>query len=340
MARSPNGYRADSPEAPVYDEAHKAFLQAFFANSVFTFDALKPVIASILEAQDPARRRLPDDITEAMINSLVQNTNAKIAPFDFEIRSARDQIKGERTYALVNTASDTFTQLATSFTPDEIAYIKRLLDEMFETNNSRTREVMAVNQMRTKQLAKAPPRDRQSQAATQMEADKDPTEVDVSAKSITHADCDRVLQTLVSQGFFQRSKKFYYSLAPRGLLELRNYLKETYNEPLAEDDEEEEEPIVRIRDCEGCKEIVTVGQRCDNRDCGMRWHTRCANQYFGAQQDKRCPKCKTNWTGGTYVGEKADGRHKNSSTTGRNYGRQVPDEEEDEDEDAEGEDDD
>lgn len=281
---------------------------------------------------DPERPRLEGDITEPMITSLIQNTNARISHFDFEIRSARDQTKGDRTFALVNTASDTFTQLATSFAPDGIAYIKRLLDAMFEENNSRTREIMAVKQMRANQLAKAPVRSRQSQAATQLDADDEPTQVDANVKSINHSECQRVLQTLVSQGFLQLSSHYYYSLAPRGLLELRNYLKETYNE-LPADDDEESEPIVRIRDCEGCQEIVTIGLRCDNRDCGVRWHTRCANQFFGGQQGRarRCPKCKTAWTGTTYVGEKADRVQPQGSTAGRSS-RVQPNVDEDEDE--------
>ncbi|KAJ4349885.1 uncharacterized protein N0V89_008504 [Didymosphaeria variabile] len=330
--RQGNGYRDDSPEAPVYDDAHRAFLHAFFSNSVFTSDTLKPVVAAILSAQYPARPRLEGDITEPMITSLIQNTNAKISHFDFEILSAREQMKGDRTYALVNTASDTFTQLATSFTPDEIAYIKRLLDAMFEENNSRTREIMAVKQMRAKQLAKAPPRNRQSQAATQVDAGEEPTQVESNVKSISHGDCERVLQILVTQGFFQESRSHYYSLAPRGLLELRNYLKETYNEPPPEDDDEENEPIIRIRDCEGCQEIVTIGLRCDNRDCGVRWHTRCANQFFGGRQGngKRCPKCKTDWMGSSYVGEKADRVQPRGSTAGR--ASRAQDDEEDENE--------
>lgn len=355
--RHPNAYRPDTPEPPIYDDAHRALLQAFFANSLFTIDTLRPVVASILQAQgqspllhpsfstllsslpslpchpDPHRQRFEGDVTEATINSFIQNTNARIAPFDFEIRSARHQTKGERTYALVNTASDTFTQLATSFNPDEIAYIKRLLDAMFEENNSRTREIMAVKHMRATQLAKAPAPNRQSQAATQLEADDEPTQNEPKVNSLTHVESDRVLDTLVSQAFFQRSRHLYFSLAPRGLLELRNYLKETYNDSPAEDDDDDDdetELTIRIRDCEGCQEIVTVGLRCDDRDCGVRWHTRCANQYFGAQQSraKRCPKCKTDWTGENYVGEKADRVQARSSTTGRSSNIRAQDREE------------
>ncbi|KAL5372079.1 hypothetical protein PMIN06_010686 [Paraphaeosphaeria minitans] len=340
--RQVNGYRDESPQAPVYDDAHRAFLQAFFSHSVFTLDTLRPVVALILSAQDPTRPRLLGDITEPTVASLVQNTNAAISPFDYEIRSARDQTTNDRTYALVNTSSDTFTQLATSFTPDEIAYVKRLLDAMFEENNTRTREILAVKQMRANQLAKAPARSRpsqiQGQPATQLEDDDDDdddaaaaaaaAQPEANVKSIGHAESQRVLQTLVAQGFFQLSPSHYYALAPRGLLELRNYLKETYNEMPADD--EDDEPTIRVRDCEGCQEIVTIGLRCDDRDCGVRWHGPCAHRFFARQAGtaRRCPKCRTGWTGTTHVGEKADRMQPRGSAAGRSS-RVQQDEEDD-----------
>jgi hypothetical protein len=54
--RQVNGYREEAPEAPVYDDAHRAFLHAFFSNSVFTMETLRPVVAAILSAQG---QRLP-----------------------------------------------------------------------------------------------------------------------------------------------------------------------------------------------------------------------------------------------------------------------------------------
>lgn len=261
-----------------------------------------------------------------MITSMVQTVNAKIAPLDYEIRSHRDQQDKTLTYALVNTASDALTQLATSFTPDEIAYIKRLLDAMFEENNTKTREVMAIKQMRATQLAKAPPRNRQSQAGA---VEGENTQQEANVKSITQSDSERILSQLVVQGFFQKSARGYYSLAPRALMELRSYLKETYNDPPVDDDEDDE-PTIRIRDCEGCREIVTVGLRCRNRDCGVRWHDGCANQYFRSQQgDARCPTCKTERTGDVYVGERADRVQSRSSTNARSSSMMMSQAEED-----------
>jgi non-structural maintenance of chromosomes element 1 len=262
---------------------------------------------------------------------MVQAVNAQIAPLDYEIRSTRDQNDKTLTYALVNTTSDDLTQLATTFTADEISYIKRLLDTMFDENNTRVREVMAVKQMRATQLARVAARNnRQSQAA---DADIENIQAGASTKSITQSDADRVLSQLVAQGFLRLSTARYYSLAPRALMELRTYLKETYNDPPAEDDEEDVETVIRIRDCGGCREIVTVGLRCNNQACAIRFHDGCANQYFRGQQGSRpqCPTCKTEWKGNSYVGERADRIQPRNGNSGRRSRAQEEVDEDDED---------
>lgn len=218
------------------------------------------------------------------------------------------------------------TQLATRFSASEIAFIRRLLDAMFETYNTPSRETMAVKQMEASQLAR-PRRNRQSQAASLADEDG-PTQA--ADSGITIGEADAVLRALVADGFLQLSNARYYSLAPRALMELDSYLKETYNDT-AED--EDDEPTIRIRDCEGCREIVTFGIRCNNRECGVRWHDRCANQYYSGRsaEGKRCPKCMTVCGGNLYVGERADRvLQRNSSGGGRRDGEEDVDEDQEE----------
>lgn len=219
------------------------------------------------------------------------------------------------------------TQLATRFSASEIAFIRRLLDTMFETNNTPSREIMAVKQMEASQLAR-PRRNRQSQAASLVDEEGQTQPADAG---ITLAEAEAVLKALVEDGFLQFSKARYYSLAPRALMELHSYLKETYNET-AED--EDDEPTIRIHDCEGCREIVTFGIRCNNRECGVRWHDRCANQYYSGRsaEGKKCPQCRTVCGGNVYVGERADRVPQRDSSGGGRRGEEMEEDEEDEDE--------
>ena len=283
---------------------------------------------------------LEGDISSTVINSILQPINARLASLDYEIRSSKDQLTKNITYALVNTTSDLPTQLATTFNADEIAYVKRILDAMFETNNTRNREILAVTTMQASDLSRAPRRARQSQINGNDEDSSTQAQPESSVKGLTLHEGEAVLAQLVHQQFFTKSRSGYFSLAPRGLMELRNFLKDTYNEP-ANPEDPEDEPVIRVRDCEGCREIVTVGVRCDNRDCGVRFHDSCAAQFFRSQRGgvRKCSGCETEWTGELFVGERAAVAAAGRRSTGGGRvsgarGTQVfGDEEEEEDED-------
>jgi hypothetical protein len=269
--------------------------------------------SQLIHLADPDRPFTVGDVTQsAFITPTIQTINARLEPYNFEIRHARNQQTKETAYALVNKTSDAMTQLATRFSASEIAYIRRLLDAMFDTNNTATRETMAVKQTEASQLAR-PRRSRQSQAASIADEDGQSQAADAG---ITMGEADAVLEALVADGFLQLSRAGYYSLAPRALMELHSYLKETYNDTAEDEDDEQ---AIRIRDCEGCKEIVTFGIRCNNRECDVRWHDLCANQYYRGKsaEGKRCPQCRTVCGGNVYVGERADRVPQRNSSAGR-----------------------
>ncbi|KAH9872073.1 hypothetical protein J1614_006334 [Plenodomus biglobosus] len=316
--------RDDSPlvhpvsEDESYNWTHRAFLQAFQTHSVMTVDVMKSILASILTAQNPERPWSEGDITQPQLNNAIQTINAKLEPFDFEIRNTRDQREKTTIYALVNNTSDSLTQFATKFTPAEIAYIRRLLDYMFETNNTPNREVMALKHTEASQLARPSRRNRHSQINSDNhnhddnDNDTPPTQPS-SDPGITIQEADTILASLVQQSFLHKSRQKYYSLAPRALMELRAYLKETYNESAPDPESDPDDPEdgvqrIRIHDCEGCREIVTYGIRCNKRDCGVRWHDACANSFYRGKgrEARKCPRCGTLCSGDVYVGERAD----------------------------------
>ena len=84
------------------------------------------------------------------------------------------------------------------------------------------------------------------------------------------------------------------------------------------------------------------GQRCPNRDCLGRLHDICTQRFFTTQKTRKCPLCKTDWTGNDFVGERAAVNMKETakrrSTNGSAVRRQsslnaVEDEEADDDHD-------
>ena len=114
---------------------------------------------------------------------------------------------------------------------------------MFETYNTRKHEVMAVTSMQAISLAKTGDR-RATQNGNEAQGS--------GGQGLTLKEAEKVLRLLVEEGWLEKSRKGYYSLTPRALMELRGWLIETYN------DEEDEESIIKIKSCHACKETITT----------------------------------------------------------------------------------
>lgn len=294
-------------DTAAYNNTHRAFLQALLARQTLTLETAKPLLAAIETAASNAERSIPpEDITQDDLDNYVDTLNAQISTFDFEIRYTLHQATRERIYALVNTTSDALTQMATIHSADEIAFVKRVLDAMFETNNTSRAEMMAVTGMQALKLAKAPGPDSQGRQQSGTQAQGQSQAVNAS---LTMSQAEKVLEDMVAEGWFELSQRGFYSLTPRALLELRSWLMDTYNEERdGEDDDadDDEEPHQKIKLCHTCRDILTVGQRCPNVVCPVRLHNHCVRNTFRVQGGvEECPGCKTRWMDPLHVGEKA-----------------------------------
>lgn len=181
--------------------------------------------------------------------------------------------------------------MATTRTTEEMLYVKRLLDGMFEAHNTRRREVMAITSLQALERGVLKGSSRASEAA---EAASN------TDKGLTVGEAEKLLAKLVSEKWLERSAKGFYHLSPRALMELRSWLIDAYNEETDDPDEWQ-----RIKFCEACKDIITIGERCAEVDCNVRLHDICQAAYWNSRPNKQCPKCETEWDGEHYVGEKA-----------------------------------
>lgn len=292
-----------SQDGPIagYNNTHRAFLQSLLARPTLTLETAKPLLAAIETAASDSNRAIPaEDITAEDLDNYVDTLNAHISAYDLEVRYTLHQTTRERVYALVNTSTDALTQMATVHSADDIAFVKRVLDCMFETNNTARAEVMAVTSIQALKLAKAPAGEGRRQSGIQGQTQG------VNA-SLTMSQAEKVLDSMVAEGWFELSPKGFYSLTPRALMELRGWLLDTYNTEDSEDeDDDEEEPHLKIKHCHACQIIVTVGQRCPDMVCQARLHDHCVRNAFRAQGGREeCPVCRTGWRDAPAVGEKA-----------------------------------
>ncbi|KAL5621700.1 hypothetical protein BROUX41_006600 [Berkeleyomyces rouxiae] len=244
-------------------------------------------------------REFEPETLQPTLANLVTTVRGQIAEFDYDILIAIDQDTQERTYCFVNVSSDLATQFATTYSADELSFIRRLLDGMFAKYNSPRMEVMALTKEQCLPLGRPPvgstPRQRPP-----TQNDDAPTPSQAIDRGITHSDVNRILKELVDANWLKHSVQGFYSLSTRGIAELRTWLEDTYN-----DGEQDQATWQRIKICMACRELLTQGQRCSNLDCLVRFHKRCSATFFGSRRTHECPKCNTSWTGKSYVGEKA-----------------------------------
>ncbi|KAJ5350581.1 hypothetical protein N7541_008308 [Penicillium brevicompactum] len=287
-----------------YDDRNRAFLQAFMGRSTMTFEDAQPLLAAIMSVgttpcvtRDAGGERVdPSDVTDEQFYAYLNAANQAISPFDFEIRSslpqdpqsAQEDAPPKRIWALVNNTSDPLTQLATTYTADEISFLKRLLDYMFHTNNTVRTEGLCAAQLQAVGLHKAP--------ANANPPTDDPTQTQSAAsQSLTMTQAEKMILHLIEEGWFEKSRKGYLTLTPRALMELRGWLVNEYNDDGA----------TKIKFCAACKDLITVGQRCADIHCGGRLHDHCMRNFFRMQQAEQCPVCKAEWPGDYFVGERA-----------------------------------
>lgn len=271
---------------PPSSNSNRAFLQAFLSLNTLTYETSKPLLAAIFSAAEDTDV-LPNDITPDDFASYVSAANTALSPLDLEIRSAFHQVSRERVYALVNVGQDEGVKLATGYSVEEMGFVKRVLDGMFEgENNCWRREAMCMAGMEAVRLNK---------------------ETGGGQAGLSMREAENVMASLVEGGWMEKSAKGFYSLSPRALMELRGWLVDTYNEAEGEGEVEEvqEGRHVKIKFCGACKEIITVGQRCKDLRCGGRLHNICTQNFFRMQRGNTCPVCKNEWDGQHYVGEKA-----------------------------------
>ncbi|KAF8477154.1 Nse1 non-SMC component of SMC5-6 complex-domain-containing protein [Kalaharituber pfeilii] len=296
-----------------YTDANRAFIQAFMAHRVLTFEDAKPILTAILSASSPNSQHRA--VTPQTLQTFITAANTALSPYDFQIRSIPSQTgPAPRTtyHILTNTTSDELLQLATTHSAEEIAFFKRLLDAMFETNNTPRMELCAVRSMEAVRLHK-PPALRPGDGSTQ------PTQ---TSTGLSMKEAESALRAFVEEGWLDSSPEGYYTLSVRALAELSRYLVDTYNAD-ADPDVPDSEPVERIKSCYGCKELLTVGLRCPNMECGVRLHDACAEGLFRSNRAPKCLVCGGEWAGRCYVGERAvkAGRMRAGEQESRTIGR-------------------
>ncbi|CEL51838.1 Non-structural maintenance of chromosomes element 1 homolog OS=Bos taurus GN=NSMCE1 PE=2 SV=2 [Rhizoctonia solani AG-1 IB] len=239
----------------------RLFLQAMLQRRWASEATVKMLFLKCMEATQEINPELVQPYQENEFSSdggksFVTEVNQDLEKFDLRFSSARDECTGEILWAIINTKQDAATMLATEYSATEIQYFKLVVEQIMLSDN----EAFSI------------PATAALREVSQLQG-----------KGITKAEAEHVLSSFVAKGWLMKSKRGRYSLAPRALLELQTYLRDTYPDEYAE--------------CTTCLEPVTKGIACRTNNCAARLHTHCYAVVIRAARDRgvQCPTCGSSW---------------------------------------------
>ncbi|KAI8877055.1 hypothetical protein K501DRAFT_230922 [Backusella circina FSU 941] len=220
-----------------------------------------------------SKRIIPESDAEELYNKICQLTersayeyphfiadiNKQLEDLDFSLRRSYSERGGEAFLILVNVKQDELTQLSTTYTADEIFYIRELFERIILADNE-DYGISSVNALHLGQKL----------------AIKSPT-----AKNITQRECQTVLDRLLEDKWIEYHCGVYI-VDTRAIAELQSYFREQYAEA--------------VKECAICLDMVTMGEYCQTSNCPVRLHKYCGDAHFGDSANPSCPQCAQAWS--------------------------------------------
>ncbi|TCD61082.1 hypothetical protein EIP91_009049 [Steccherinum ochraceum] len=188
------------------DDVQRLFLQAIFSRRIVTQKLALKLWEKCIDAVNAADETLEINFEDSRDSwdKWVQKINEALNPIDLEFAHMSDQNSGKELYALVNRRGDEIAQMATEYSPNEIAYFKNLIEKIMLAPN----ESYCISSLAALREA--------SQLKTTM----------------TKSQAEVVLNSLVAKGWLHYSRGGKYTLSTRTLLELGTYLRSAYEDQI------------------------------------------------------------------------------------------------------------
>ncbi|KAI6150360.1 Nse1 non-SMC component of SMC5-6 complex-domain-containing protein [Pisolithus tinctorius] len=183
-------------------DVQRLFLQAVFSRGILSYNhalVLWEKCVDAVKAANPALDVHASDRRQEW-DAFVNRINDSLNPLDLEFRHVLDEETGKEMYAVVNTRGDEIAQMATDYSPTEIAYFRAVVEQIMLAPN----ECYSLSSL----------------AALR--------EVNALKTNMTKSQAETILNSLVARGWLLKSKRGRYSLSTRALLELSPYLKSNY----------------------------------------------------------------------------------------------------------------
>ncbi|KAF5357780.1 hypothetical protein D9756_001638 [Leucocoprinus leucothites] len=238
-------------------DVNRLFLQSMLSRGSVPEKLARTIWKKCVEAVNAVSKdgRIP--FREDGWQNFVNVINVSLDKLELHFRSFEDQRTGQLIYSIVNLKGDAIAQMATEYTPAEIAYFKALVEQIMLAPRHKY-SVSSLVALREVSMIKP-------------------------KTNITKSQAEVVLSTFVARGWLVKSKNGRYSLSPRSLLELRPYLQLNYSD--------------QVLRCYLCEEILTIGVACVHEGCKCKMHPVCFKKYSKAHKTGTlpCKDCEQEW---------------------------------------------
>ncbi|KAI0362237.1 hypothetical protein OH77DRAFT_32714 [Trametes cingulata] len=189
-------------------DVQRLFLQAILSRRILSQKLAAKIWEKCIEAVKEANETLDIEYRDDRNSwdNFVTSVNEALNPLDLEFAHLHDEVSGKEMYAVVNRKGDEIAQMATEYTPVEIAYFKAVLEQIMLAPN----ESFCVSSL----------------AALR--------EVNSLKSNMTKSQAEATLGSFVAKGWLLKSRRGRYSLSTRTILELQTYLRNTYENEILE----------------------------------------------------------------------------------------------------------
>ncbi|KAI0665150.1 Nse1 non-SMC component of SMC5-6 complex-domain-containing protein [Cubamyces menziesii] len=189
-------------------DVQRLFLQAILSRRMLSQKLAAKIWEKCIEAVKEANQTLDIEYRSDRNSwdTFVAKINDELNPLDLEFAHLYDEVSGKEMYAVVNRKGDEIAQMATEYSPIEIAYFKAVLEQIMLAPN----ESYCVSSL----------------AALR--------EVNSLKSNMTKSQAEATLSSFVAKGWLLKSKRGRYSLSTRTILELQTYLRNTYENDILE----------------------------------------------------------------------------------------------------------
>lgn len=219
-------------------------------------------------------------IDASTLSRILTSTNTRLEKIDMEIVESKDMDDSSIIlFSFVNKKPTGAIHLATKYSQNDIQLVKRVIDRIFspayvinyQTTDEDTGKV-------SQQITYSVPFMKMVKSLRDGPAEDDDEDGTVVVNTLTLDESEDFLRDLECYGWLERHNE-NYSLATRGIVELRKYLIDTYGVF----------PEGTVSTCFGCGDILTRGLVCPEGKCHVRFHEHCRGLVERSRSDKKCP---------------------------------------------------